>query len=166
MTRIQRLLLVPCLAPLLAVLLISAIQERRPQKLNLLFWTSPTLPIGGWTAVAGLVGGGISLAGALLLRPTGPSLRRTERRSFSDNDQDDPDQASSQDPHAMGWSSQPHQSMPERDIRDPAPTVAVAYRVVQRPRSQEKPRSAAVAAPPPSGPEVLDQWGDDPDQDW
>ena len=166
MTRIQRLLLVPCLAPLLAVLLISAVQERRPQKLNLLLWTSPSLPIGGWTAISVLVGGGISGATALLLRPTGARLRRTERRSLADGPYDDRDSAFSIDPRGTGWTSEPRQPMPERDIRDPAPTVAVAYRVVQRPQSKGESPPAAAAAAPTRDREVIDQWGDDPDRNW
>ncbi|OUW69306.1 MAG: hypothetical protein CBD65_00405 [Synechococcus sp. TMED205] len=46
--------------------------------------------------------------------------------------------------------------MPERDIREPAPTVAVAYRVIQQP---ERVRSR------PSDSDTSD-WDQDPDRDW
>ena len=171
MNRLQRLLLIPCLAPLLAVLLLSALQERRPQRLNLLLWTSPALPIGVWTAIASLTGTGLSVGGALLLRSSGPTLRRTQRfhpgsvrPGMNANDvRDTPAEGAT-------WTPEPRQPMPERDIRDPAPTVAVAYRVVQRPAAAQS--SSDQPKPPPASSTATavadsgDQWGDDPDQDW
>lgn len=46
--------------------------------------------------------------------------------------------------------------MPERDIREPAPTVAVAYRVIQQP---EPVRSRPSDSDP-------SDWDLDPDRDW
>ena len=52
MNSLQRWLLVPCLAPLAAVLLASAFNSSSNTRLQLLIWRSPPLPIGAWTALA------------------------------------------------------------------------------------------------------------------
>ena len=123
MKLLQRLLLVPCLAPLLALLLIAVSTTRTPSRLQILLWTSNPQPIGFWMALAGVGGAGLSGLAALLLMPAAPSLRRQFHQPVEPNRQVDDfgiNPPKGADP------------MPERDIRDPAPTVAVPYRVVQR----------------------------------
>ena len=137
MSRLQRLLLVPCLAPIVLVLVISAVQQRRPLALNVLIWTTPALPLGAWTAMATVAGAGVSAVGALLLRPGTKPLRRTQRQRVAAVD---PSEPRMQDERA--WEAPPSPVMPERDIRDPAPTVSVAYRVVQRPTAALRARVA------------------------
>ena len=66
MALLQRLLLLPLLAPLLLVLLVGALNPRPSLSLRLLIWTSPALPIGVWIALAGGGGAGLSAAAAAL----------------------------------------------------------------------------------------------------
>ena len=86
MSSLQRWLLVPCLAPLAAVLLASAFNSSGNTRLQLLIWRSPPLPIGAWTALAGLTGAGLSAVSVLLLVPTTPPLRRQRHHRWSDPD--------------------------------------------------------------------------------
>ena len=53
MSMFQRLLLIPCLAPLLALLVLSATNVGDKTRIRLLVWTTPPLPVGAWTAMAG-----------------------------------------------------------------------------------------------------------------
>jgi uncharacterized integral membrane protein len=69
---LQRLLLLPLLLPLLAVLLLGAINPRPATSLRLLIWTSPTLPIGLWITAAAAGGAALS-AGATALALKGQS---------------------------------------------------------------------------------------------
>ena len=174
MKPVQRLLLVPCLAPLLALLLIATSASRSPSRLQLLVWSSNPQPIGAWMALAGLGGAALSGVAALLLLPPAPRLSRRYHQSVAP-DRDGAD-----------WSPGPSRAaepMPERDVRDPAPTVAVPYRVVHRgsgasdasshppqsaPAGRSRPTAAsAVDAPPDAVPSVGSMdWGDDPDRDW
>ena len=65
------------------------------------------------------------------------------------------------------WPQQAPAPMPERDVRDPAPTVAVPYRVVQKGRPQHRsnePQPAARSATAATN--ASQDWGDDPDRDW
>ena len=76
MSLFQKLLLIPCLAPLLGLLIVSGLNTSSSSQLQLLVWRTPSLPIGAWTALAGITGAGLSAASALLLLPSAPPLRR------------------------------------------------------------------------------------------
>ncbi|MGB5135349.1 MAG: hypothetical protein WBN89_09275, partial [Prochlorococcaceae cyanobacterium] len=66
MSLLRRLLLLPLLAPLLAVLVIGAVNPRPAVRMRLLTWTSPPLPIGVWLLLAS-GGGALLSAGATTL---------------------------------------------------------------------------------------------------
>ena len=156
MSSLQRWLLVPCLAPLLGLLLTSALHNTGNTRLQLLIWRSPSLPIGAWTALAGLSGAGLSAISVLLLVPSNPPLRRQRHQ---------PLERSRSEPPMSEVATAP----PQRDVRDPAPTVAVPYRIVQKPRAnQQSTASVASTASRRSDPtpQSSEGWGDDPDLDW
>jgi len=142
---LRRLLLLPLLAPVLAVLVIGALNPRPPVRLRLLIWTSPPLPIGVWLMLAS--GGGALLSAgsaALALRESGPSLQRQVLRDVW------PEREAQAEPRprpAPAWQRQPEpepepvaaapaSAGPSRPPGEPAPTVAVAYRVIRRPAGQ------------------------------
>ena len=143
MSALQRLLLLPCLAPFVLVIVLSALTRGTPVRLQLLIWRTPPLPIGAWTALAVSTGAGLAASTALLLKPSRQPLRRQVHRAVESVDREPP-------------STPPSQVMPERDIREPAPTVAVAYRVIQQP---ERGRSQANDID-------TSDWDQDPDRDW
>ena len=156
MSSLQRWLLFPCLAPLLGLLLTSALNNTGHTRLQLLIWRSPSLPIGTWTALAGLSGAGLSAISVLLLVPSNPPLRRQRHQ---------PLERSRSEPPMSEVATAP----PQRDVRDPAPTVAVPYRIVQKPRAnQQSTASVASTASRRSDPtpQSSEGWGDDPDLDW
>ena len=156
MSSLQRWLLVPCLAPLLGLLLTSALNNTGNTRLQLLIWRSPSLPIGTWTALAGLSGAGLSAISVLLLVPSNPPLRRQRHQ---------PLERSRSEPPMSEVATAP----PQRDVRDPAPTVAVPYRIVQKPRAnQQSTASVASTASRRSDPtpQSSEGWGDDPDLGW
>lgn len=156
MTSLQRALLLPCLAPLLALLLVSAVTTRSGSRLRIVLWTSPEQSIGTWMAIAGLTGAGFSMLSALLLVPPSPPLRRRLHQAVETNDPSTEDEPRS---------SKRVTSMPERDIRDPAPTVAVPYRVIQRGDRTATRDETPSAHPTPSAGEP-DDWDSDPDRNW
>jgi len=155
---LQRLLLLPCLAPLLVVLVLSAVSGSKPAQLRLLTWESPSLPLGAWTAIS--AGGGALVAGTLglMLRPSQQPLRRSVRRSVRP---ENPPQYNVDDGPPI------RRAGPSRDPRDPAPTVSVPFRVIEKSsadaaQAQPQPRQSATVATA----SAQDDWGDDPDQDW
>ncbi|MCB4427767.1 hypothetical protein FZX09_02920 [Synechococcus sp. MU1643] len=157
MSMFQRLLLIPCLAPLLALLVLSATSAGDKTRIRLLVWTTPPLPLGAWTAMAGVGGAAGAAVAAFLVSPLERPLIR-QRRSPVQPELDERDYAAN--------ASTPRSSAnhgPERDVRDPAPTVSVAYRVIQRPSSAPQPPEASAVASPLQD---FGDWGDDPEADW
>ena len=160
MKGLRRLLLIPSLAPLLAVLVLSAANRGSSARLQLLIWRSPDWPLAAWTALAAVAGVSISGIAALLILPGRPPLQRTTYQRVAPSYQDPP----RPDPT-------PTQPMPERDVRDPAPTIAVPYRVIQRPSASvrsdgSEPGPDQASKQTAARPESRDDWGWDPNQDW
>ena len=157
MSTFQRLLLIPCLAPLLALFALSAINVGNKTQLRLLVWTTPALPLGAWTALAAGGGAaGAALTAFLLL----PAQRPLRRKRHSPVQPDFHDSESSVNDSATRFTATPG---PERDVREPAPTVSVSYRVIQRPSSEPRqPQSPPVGSPS----QRSSDWGDDPEMNW
>ena len=128
MTAFQRLLLIPCLSPVVLMLLIASLNLGQASSLRVLTWRLPTLPIGAWIAVATILGSGVSAVGGLAMVTSRPVLRREVRRPATGPDVQEP--LPREKPHE----ARPAEPMPgpERDVRDPAPTVSVPFRVVHR----------------------------------
>lgn len=163
MALLQRLLLLPLLAPLLLVLLVGALNPRPNLSLRLLIWSTPALPIGAWIALAAGGGAGLSAAAAALALQTGPvSLRRQVRRNPRDpleNWEAPPPRATAPPPKSA---APPRQAAgPARPPGDPAPTVAVPFRVIRKGRQAPTPEPAPVQATA-----VGDGWDSPDGDDW
>jgi hypothetical protein len=128
MTAFQRLLLIPCLSPVVLMLLIATLNLGQGSSLRVLTWKLPRLPIGAWIAVATVFGSGVSAASGLAMVTSRPVLRREVRRPATGPDVQEP--LPREQPH-QARPTQPT-PWPERDVRDPAPTVSVPFRVVHR----------------------------------
>ena len=135
MTGLQKLLLLPCLSPLLGVLLVAGLNFNKPVNLKFLTWRSPTWTLGGWMAIG-------SSAGAIFALSTGLSLpqrREPLRRQVHQRVQDV--SAAYGMPPQQEWyatvsdstqAKDHEQQGPERDLRDPSPTVAVPFRIMRK----------------------------------
>ncbi|MEX1317355.1 MAG: hypothetical protein AB1Z22_09550 [Synechococcaceae cyanobacterium] len=173
MSLLRRLLLLPLLAPLLAVLVIGAVNPRPPVRLRLLIWTSPPLPIGVWLMLAS--GGGALLsagATALALRGEAQTLQRRVYREVWPESEPPRSPATVPPPPATASprGAQPGAG-PSRAPGEPPPTVAVAYRVIRRPADQASAASTATAsaASPAAGSQGSDPgdgWDAPPGEEW
>ncbi|QEY31768.1 hypothetical protein EVJ50_05410 [Synechococcus sp. RSCCF101] len=180
MARWRSLLLIPALLPLLAALLIGALNTSPNTRLRLLTWQTPAWPLGAWVVLASGGGSLLAAAGLLLAGPSAPAFRRSVRRPVGAAGEGDwppppePERRTSRPPS------------PEREREDggawqgpasapgePPPTVAVPFRVLHRARSsgaggwdrptESAPRPPRPAASPESG---ADDWSDAGDDDW
>ena len=157
MVLLQRLLLLPLLAPLLVVLLVGALNPRPSLALRLLTWTSPALPIGAWIALAAGAGAGLSAAGTALALGMGQaaSHRQVRRPANTATDtwgqdgrepwvgpEESPPPRRQPSPAATG-----PVAAPQRPPGDPAPTVAVPFRVIRKGRGPVATEPAAPATP-------------------
>lgn len=201
MTSARRLLLVPLLAPLLAVLAIAVLNPMPRLSLRLLIWRSPPLPLGAWLALAASGGGlvsaaavGLSLGQAgrlswserrgpdrVAARPSGGDGRWRERQRDAWSTAESPPAPAARAP----W-SEPNgfSAGPSRSEGEPAPTVAVPFRVIQRPAQPAgsggqagpqagRSRTAAVEAPvrrqpvpAAPAPDAGEDWGAPLQDDW
>jgi hypothetical protein len=200
MTPARRLLLLPLLAPLLAVLVLAALNPAPRLSLRLLIWRSASLPLGAWLALASSGGALVSAAAVGVSLGQGGRWAWSERRRpdraaavrtgggpgrWRDADREPWPDASPPAPRSAPWSEPSGFSAgPSRSVGEPAPTVAVPFRVIQRPaqpvgvgsrgpaqagRSQaaavEAPaRHSPVAAAP--APAAGEDWGAPPQDDW
>lgn len=156
---LRQLLLLPFLAPLVAVLLVGAINPRPAIQLRLLIWSSPALPLGVWIMLAAGSGGLLSAVGTgLALRTSRPALQRQVRRPARSGTTAEPweSPAETAEPAAAPWAAGPN-----RPAGEPSPTVEVPYRVIRRGRPVG--RAEATTATPPSG---ADGWDEPPSDDW
>ena len=184
---LQRLLLLPLLSPLLAVLLLGALNPRPWVALRLLTWTSPAWPLGAWVAGAAAAGAGLSAAAAGLALQTGSpvlSERRQVRRrpdeeaegwgGFDDAPRNPRRSTSSTDAASAPASSTPWSSWagPTRAAADPPPTVSVPFRVIRKGRGPSAPAAGSAASPAPQAATAKtatatgDDWGTPASDDW
>jgi len=92
------------LAPLLALLVVGALNTRSTVVLRMLAWQSRSLPLGAWIAAAAAGGGALSAAGtALALLDSGPGLRRRIRREPL---REKPWEGSTSNPWGEAWSGE------------------------------------------------------------
>lgn len=183
MSLLQRLLLLPLLSPLLAVLLLGALNPRPWVALRLLTWTSPAWPLGAWVAGAAAAGAALSSAAAGLALQTGsPALnerRQVRRRPADDADTwngfDEaprsqrrsaaPSEATDTPASASPWSAW---AGPTRAAADPPPTVSVPFRVIRKGRSTAAAAATTPSTAPstPNPPAVGDGWDSPSSDDW
>jgi hypothetical protein len=134
----RELLALPLLLPLLAALLVGVFNLRTPARLRLLVWVSPSLPLGSWVLLAAGAGAGLSAAATLL-------AAQAPRRSR------EPDHIFEVEPRVPSRAAKAD-IWPERSPHEPAPTVSVPFRVVQR---------SPVAEPASAG-----DWSEPAAEDW
>lgn len=186
---LRRLLLLPLLAPVLAALVVAAINPRPAIALRLLTWRSPALPLGAWIALAASGGAllSASASGLALREGAGTPLRRRVRaaageawsqaevwpevgRSASrpESGRSEPGPAEATPP----WRDS-RAAGPARAPGEPAPTVEVPFRVIRRASASAAPPPRAAAAagsgkdPEPVPVSVpLDDWGREMADDW
>ena len=170
-----RLLIVPLLTPLLAVLVVAALNPSPRVSFRVLTWVTPRAPLGIWLASAALGGAALSGVGVglALRQEVGPKARQRLSRSVSEPWSERVSRAGTWpsggngrgpsrqkadlhlEPPEATWQERPTDSRgqarmgvaPERAPGDPAPTVVVPFRVLRRPASH----GGEEVAPAPVG---------------
>ena len=173
---LHRILLLPLLSPLLAVLLVAAINPRPAVSVRLLTWSSPAWPLGAWLAAAAGLGAAMSAGGAALAlqgQNVAPPARRQVRRR-SDGWGGEPRGGAEAD-QGDTWDDAPAAAAapttawagPARGAGEPAPTVSVPFRVIRK--GSAPPRTAAAAATPAAAPAATadaSDWDTPLSEDW
>lgn len=177
------LLLLPLLLPLGAALVVGLLNLSTPARLRLLLWTSPSLSLGSWLILGAgsgaLVGSAASLlavgaAGAAARRQPADWASEPQARSRPQWDAAGGPQPEAQAPTqapAQAKAANPFSSIPwpARDPQEPAPTVSVPFRVVQRPQPAAAASTATPApaqTPAPAAASASGDWDETPNEDW
>lgn len=190
---LRRLLLLPLLSPLLALLVVGALNPQPGLSLRLLTWSSPALPLGAWIALAGAGGAALSAgATALALGEGGAPLGRQVRRRMGPQGREpwEEEPLEEREPSGRRRWREAEPEPPAQDTRapawvdagrsrapgEPAPTVAVPFRVIRRgsaPQQAEPQRPARRAWTPAPSREPMaepvaagDDWGAAASDDW
>lgn len=170
---LRQLLLIPFLAPLLAVLLVGAINPRPAVSLRLLVWSSPALPLGVWIMLAAAGGGALSALGSgLALRGSGSGLQRQVRRPAPEAWEPATEQEwqpGSTQAAAAASATAAATAGPGRPPGEPSPTVEVPYRVIRRggaTSASTAPRAATTTPAAPATSAAGDGWGQPASEEW
>ena len=179
MTVLQKLLLVPCLSPFVVAVLVASLNGNQPTSVRFLTWRSSKLPIGAWIALASTGAALFSGLAAFSTSTGNQPLRRQVHRPMG-WDRPTPDEWDSATEQAPFTPQRPATepakttatAWPERDVRDPAPTVAVPFRVIQRGRQSGERQSAPTATAEHNNSSVeaqamtADDWDQPLSEDW
>ncbi|ABM78191.1 hypothetical protein [Prochlorococcus marinus] len=175
MTRLQKYLLLPCLSPLLAVVVVAVSISTNLSTYGYELAIS-NLDTSGWM-VLGSSAGHFALTTSLSIplsrdplrdhfhqgvREASPNTSTTWQRNW---------QAANDE---RSQSRTKHDENPERDLRDPSPTVAVPFRVVRRSsvrrqtHVEKSPQRQPVESNVPHrySSTENDSWGDSLSEDW
>jgi uncharacterized integral membrane protein len=166
----RRLLVVPLLSPLLAVLLVAALNPRPQLAFRVLTWTTPQAPLGLWLGGAALGGAALSGAGTALAfgrrqgaRPKGRRRVTTPRSSRAwaeggwedrsddrfrrdEGPQEPWDGLESEGGRGGGaWRERAPIPVvaPPRAPGEPAPTLDAPFRILRRPSASGEERGVA-----------------------
>ena len=136
MNILKKLLLFTCISPIILVILISSLNINKTVRLKFLTWTTPSLSIGLIMAISSLTSGLLSASSIIIINneklaykrqvhidpnnPYNKDYNRSEDEIFNSNNQYD-------------IADSEFNYIPERDIRDPSPTVSVPFRIINQP---------------------------------
>lgn len=164
-----RLLVMPLLSPLLAVLLVAALNPEPRLSFRVLLWQTPRAPLALWLASAALGGAALSGGAAALALRQGaarPSRRRLSSRARDQEPwsqggeegwqgvevapgarprQETTSRAPAVERRAEGRREAGVSVAPARPPGDPAPTLVVPFRILRRPESPAEHDGAAAA---------------------
>ena len=135
MNSTKRIILFTCVSPILFILVLSLFNINKSVRLKILTWTSPPVSLGILMTVGSLSSAIFSASTVLSIGSENYSYRRElhiDPNLLRDNDNQfselDNDQEYTNDNY--GSNNNVGNFIPERDIREPSPTVSVPFRIV------------------------------------
>ncbi len=134
--KLNKLLLLLTISPLLVTLIISSLNLNKQSRIRFLIWSTPTVNIGTWLAISSVSSSLITASLAFRFSNNIEKYTRTIHIPSSQSSQDqklydlnDQEIIESQDSTELEESTD---YMPQRDIRDPSPTISVPFRIVSK----------------------------------
>ncbi len=140
----KKLGLIVVLSPMISVLLVSSLNLSKPARIRILTWQSPVLPLGVLMSV-GCISGVIFSSASIAANSNLLQTFKRQVRIRPDRETQYVQDAESSYSESTNISSQNQnknlnsiQYTPERDYRDPSPTLSVPFRII---KNGEDPKS-------------------------
>ena len=126
-----KLLLIPCLLPLIVVVIISSLNINKSVRIKLLTWTSPSLSLGIVMGIGGFTGALFAASTAISLPKQYINMSSNRNLPVDKNiNLHGRSDLQSEAQEMLDLEYDQNEYVPERDIRDPSPTISVPFRVI------------------------------------
>jgi len=129
MSSLKRLLLIPAIAPFILILSISSLNVNQRSRLRILIWTTPEISLGHSIAIAGCLSFFIGTLPYILIALPGYKTQR--RLKIPINNSNHPYSFESEVDDNVGQDLTSSAYI-QRDVREPLPTIAVPYKVINK----------------------------------
>ena len=133
MTLNKRLFVIPCLTPLLVLLIIASFNNTKSTRIRILIWQTPSANIGTHIALGSLTGSLLAFTAIYSLTSNKFSNRRKVHFPYNvvNNDNDSRSVSDNFEQSEPNGYIDGNQQIIERDYRDPSPTVSVPFRILK-----------------------------------
>ena len=144
MKDIRKLLLLFSATPVIIILLISILNINKPVRIKILTWTTPPIGLGILMTIGSFTGAVITASSINTLNSQNSEYKREVRLdpNSSRNDSDpliENENTQMYNSDEFETNNDLNTYIPERDIRDPTPTVSVPFRVINSSVKYTKP---------------------------
>ena len=122
----------PLLSTLLIIIMLCISNQRQDTKLKILIWNTPSLSLGTYLALSVGTGFIISYVTTSRVAKFGQT-NKINRLRFKENNEDQKNNENIESPTHKSYAN----TLIERDINDPSPTINANFRIIGRPRSKK-----------------------------
>ncbi len=133
MNTFNKILLIPCLTPLLVVIILSSFNLDKTVRIKLLTWTSPSMSLGIIMAIGSCTSSILAYSTSFALNSKHNTLSRNLHFNTKKVETFDEFYGSNKDTFISN-TTQNNQNVndygPERSLHDPKPTLSVPFRVI------------------------------------
>ena len=119
--------LIPFLITLIIVFFFNINNQKQPTKLNILIWNTPTLSLGNYLAISSGAGFILSFLLTINLSKINQTNSKIEIKYNTDYQDDEPIIS-----NEYNYGNQLENTLIERDLKDPSPTVNASFRVISK----------------------------------
>ncbi len=133
MNMIQRVLLIPAITPLIAVLCVSILNHSKTSQIRILTWKSPSISIGMLMTLSSSSGFIIASSAGLISTARRQSLSGKVYLETDEYEDSNPIDQHNNSSYNENYEDNFYTSdiSPERSLKDPAPTISVPFRVIK-----------------------------------
>ena len=123
----------PFLSTLLLIILLCVSNQKEYTKIRILIWNTPTLTLGNYLAIS--TGTGFMLSYFITTR-LGKTTQTTQKQSLGYKEDDKYEETLEYKEAAINRNPPYNNTLIERDLKDPSPTINASFRIIGRKKSR------------------------------